>query len=59
MPVGLEPLPACLVRLLPVLVPWLVVVRLGRVLCLVAQRVPPVVALVQAVQRRRERRRPA
>jgi hypothetical protein len=57
--VGLEPLPACLARLLPVLVPWLVVVRLGRVLCLLAQRVPPVVAAVQAVQRRCARRPPS
>jgi len=57
MPVGLEPLPRCLLRLLPLLVPWLVVVRLGRGLCLLAQRVPPAVLLVRAVQRRRERTR--
>ena len=58
MAVGLEPLPVCLLRLAPVLVPYLVVVRLGRALCLVAQRVPPAVAVVRAVQRRRGLRLP-
>ena len=53
-PVRVEP-PSVLVRLLPrlllVLVPW-EVVRAGRVVCLVAQRVPPLVRLVRALRNR-------
>lgn len=52
--VGVEPLPICLLRLLPVLAPWGLVV-VGRSICLVAQRVPPAVHVVRAVQEKRAR----
>ena len=45
-------------RLLWVMLPWLLVV-LGRGLCLVAQRVPPLVWLVRAVAAELEARRSA
>jgi hypothetical protein len=50
--VGVVPLRACLLPLLPAVVPWLLVV-VGRAVCLVAQRVPPLVHLVQVVRRAR------
>ncbi len=50
--VRVEPLGRCLLQALPVLVCWLVVVRAGRVVCLLAQRLPPVVLAVRAVRSR-------
>ena len=55
-PVAPVPLRRCLVPLLVALVPWLVVV-LGRGLCLVAQRIPPLVRLVRLARRWLESRR--
>ena len=54
--VGVEPLPRCLLRLLPVFAPWSLVV-VGRRICLGAQRVPLAVRVVRAVQERRDRNR--
>lgn len=54
-----EPLGRCLLQALPVLIFWLVVVRAGRVVCLVAQRLPPVVLAVRAVRSRAASRRVA
>lgn len=48
--VRVVPLHRCLLVLLLVLVPWSAVV-LGRAVCLVAQRVPPLVHVVRAVRR--------
>lgn len=53
-PVGVEPWRVCLLSLLPILLAWLLVVVLGRVVCLAAQRVPPLVLLVRAVRRSRD-----
>lgn len=52
---GVEPLPLCLLRLLPVFAPWGLVL-VGRRICVVAQRLPPAVRLVRAVQEHRARR---
>ena len=52
--VGVVPWARCLLALLPMLLAWLLVVVLGRAVCRVAQHVPPVVALVRAVQRSQE-----
>ena len=52
--VGVVPWARCLLALLPMLLAWLLVVVLGRALCLGAQHVPPVVALVRAVRRSQE-----
>jgi hypothetical protein len=57
--VSVDPLGRCLLRALPVLVAWLVVVRAGRGVCLVAQRLPPVVLAVRAVRSRLSARRVA
>ena len=54
LPVRVEPLPRCVLRLLPILAAWALVV-VGRAVCLVAQRVPPAVWLVRAVQEQRAR----
>jgi hypothetical protein len=54
-PVDVAPLMGCLLRLLPVLAPWALLV-VGRVVCLAAQRVPPVVGAVRAVRARGGRR---
>jgi hypothetical protein len=54
-PVGVAPLMGCLLRLLPVLAPWALLV-VGRAVCLAAQRVPPVVVAVRAVRARGSRR---
>lgn len=53
--VRVEPLASCVGRLLPILLPWLLVV-VGRGVCVVAQRVPPLVWLVRAVRRELARR---
>lgn len=53
--VRVEPLSSCVGRLLPILLPWLVVV-VGRGVCIAAQRVPPLVWLVRAVRRELARR---
>ncbi len=53
--VRVEPLVGCVGRLLPILLPWLLVV-VGRGICLVAQRVPPLVWLVRAVRQQLARR---
>lgn len=47
--VAVAPLRFCL-RLMPVLVAWAVVLA-GRGVCLLAQRVPPIVRLVRACRR--------
>jgi hypothetical protein len=39
-----------LVRFLPLWLAWLLVVVLGRVVCRVAQRIPPVVRLVRRLR---------
>lgn len=46
------PLPAVVVRVLPLWLAWLVVVVLGRRVCRVAQRIGPVVRLVRHVRAR-------
>jgi len=54
--VGLEPLGTAL----PQLLAWLglaVVIVAGRALCLLAQRVPPLVGLVRLVRRAQDRQR--
>ena len=56
--VGVSPLREC-ARLLWVLVPWVLVVVTGRAVCLVAQRIPPLVRLVRWVVRALEARRSA
>ena len=50
-----EPLSSCVGRLLPIMLPWLLVV-VGRGICLVAQRVPPLVWLVRTVRQQLARR---
>lgn len=57
--VNVDPLGRCLLQALPVLVGWLVVVRAGRGVCLVAQRLPPVVLAVRAARSRGSARRVA
>lgn len=49
-PVGLEPLVVCVLRLAPVLAAWAVLLA-GRPVCLLAQRVPPLVLLVRMCRR--------
>jgi hypothetical protein len=46
---GVQPVPALdvMVRLLPLWLAWLLVVVLGRLVCRLAQRLPPVVRLVR------------
>ncbi len=53
--VRVEPLSSCVGRLLPILLPWLLVV-VGRGVCLAAQRLPPLVWLVRAVRQKLDRR---
>lgn len=50
--VGLEPITRGLPQLLCILAPWSLLVA-GRGVCLVAQRIPPLVWLVRLVLRRR------
>lgn len=54
---GVHPAPVLGVtlRLLPLWLSWLAVVALGRLVCHVAQRIPPVVHLVRLVRRRQAR----
>lgn len=49
---GVQPVPmrVVLLRFLPLWLAWLLVVVLGRRVCLVAQRVPPVVRLVRRLR---------
>ncbi|MBC7679724.1 MAG: hypothetical protein H7233_12160 [Pseudorhodobacter sp.] len=56
--VGVAPLRQC-ARLLWILVPWVLVVVVGRGICLVAKRLPPLVWLVRAVAGVLEARRSA
>lgn len=44
------PLLTTVVRVLPLWLAWLLVVVLGRLLCHVAQRIPPVVRLVRRLR---------
>ena len=53
--VRVEPLLSCVGLLLPILLPWVLVV-VGRGICVVAQRVPPLVWLVRAVRQQLARR---
>lgn len=49
-PVRPVPVLGAVVRLLPLWLAWLLVVVLGRLICRLAQRIPPVVRLVRAVR---------
>jgi hypothetical protein len=49
---GVRPVPVLgvMVRFLPLWLAWLLIVVLGRVVCRVAQRIPPVVRLVRRLR---------
>lgn len=47
---GLVPVPNVVLRFLPLWFAWLLVVVLGRLVCRVAQRIPPVVHLVRRLR---------
>jgi hypothetical protein len=56
---GVRPVPALgvMARFLPLWLAWLVVVVVGRLVCRVAQRIPPVVRLVRHLRARDGARR--
>jgi len=53
--VGLDPLARVLPVFLQILAPWAVILA-GRQVCLLAQRIPPLVRLVRLIARRMELR---